>query len=523
MRGRAQSEGTFSAFAHEGPDGYDAVEWVAAQPWCNGRVGTMGASYQAADQSALACLRPPHLAAMVVTYGPSSYYHSSMRHNGGLELRFIFYSFSMALTSREAAADPAIKAELEEACQDIWSWLKPGAVQRGETPLRLIPSYEQWCLDLITHTTYDDGWRLPGYGPRPYYDEHADVPTLYIGGWYDTYTRSTAENYVELSRRQTTPVHMLMGPWHHGGAGEPVAGDAAFGPEGALPDYQAVRLQWFDHHLMGLPTGLDATAPVKVFIMGGGTGLQPDTRVVQHGGRWVGCESWPPAATTPTPFYLQPGGGLSPQPPRTEDAATAYTFDPADPVPTIGGHLSAIDIPPGAFDQRNDERFPGARGTAPLADRPDVLVFCTEPLAQPVEIAGPVRAKLWVSTDAPDTDFTAKLIDVYPPAPGHPEGCALNLTDSICRLRFRNGFEREELATPGTVYELEFELYPSANVFAAGHRIRVDVSSSNYPRFEVNLNTGGAAGAEREGRPARNCVHHDRDRPSHVVLAVTEA
>ncbi len=520
VRGRHGSDGEFYAFAHEGPDGYDTIEWLAAQPWCDGQVGTFGQSYEAAVQSAAASLAPPHLAAMVVTYGPSSYYHSSMRHNGALEQRFVVYAFSMIVTSREAAADPALKTIAERAAGRVWDYLQPGAVRRGETALRHFPTYEQWCLDLLSRAAYDDWWRLPGFGPRPYYDQHADVPTLYVGGWYDSYTRSTVENYLALAPRQRTPVHLLMGPWHHGGVGQPVAGDATFAPDGGLPHYDALRLQWFDQFLLGLPTALATTAPVKYYVMGGGAGPRADTPEIEHGGEWRGAGQWPPPEVTLTPYYLHGDGRLDPAAPADADASTAYVFDPTDPVPSIGGQNSAINIPPGAFDQRQDPRFHGCSGDASLADRPDVLVFTTPPLAAAVELAGPVTARLWVSTDGPDTDFTAKLLDVYPPSPGHPDGVAMNLTDSIARLRFRNGYEREELAVPGEVYELVFELYPTANHFAAGHQLRVDISSSNWPRFDLNPNTGGPLGSERTTRPATNRLYHDRSRPSHLVLPV---
>lgn len=518
VRGRYASEGTFYPFAHEGPDGYDAVEWLAAQPWCSGKVGTFGQSYEAAAQSALASLAPPHLGAMVVTFGPSSYYHSSMRQNGALELRFVVYAFTMAATSKEAMADPLIKAALNDACAHIWEWLDAVPIRRGCSPLRLVPSYEQWCLDIQEHVLYDDYWKQPGYGPLPYYDEHADVPTLYVGGWYDTYTRGTIENFLELRRRQQAPVNLLMGPWHHGGVGVPAAGDASFLPDGGLADYEGLRLQWFDRHLRGLP-GEDGP-PVRYFVMGGGPGLQAPGEPVLHGGEWRSAETWPPAGVTPTPFTLHADGTLSLDAPVEDPEPTRYTYDPAEPVPTIGGQLSAIDIPAGAFDQRNAPRFPTSRGALPLSARADVLCFATAPLAEPVEIAGPVRVRLWVSTDGPDTDFTAKLLDVYPPGPGYPDGCALNLGDSIGRLRFRDGFDEEHLAEPGEVCVLEFELFPTANRFAAGHRIRVDISSSNYPRFDRNPNTGAPLGAERRRRPAVNSLYHGASTPSQVVLPV---
>lgn len=520
VRGRYESEGEFYPFAHEGPDGYDAVEWLAAQPWCDGQVGTMGQSYEAAVQSALACLRPPHLSAMVVTYGPSSYYHHAMRHNGVLELRFLIYAFSMASTSPAALADPTLKAALEAACADIWSWVHAAPIHAGDSPLRLTPSYERWLRDILTHAAYDDYWRLPGYGPRPYYDTHADVPTLYIGGWYDSYTRSTVENFVELSRRQSAPVQMLMGPWHHGGAGMPEAGDLSFAPEGGLDDYLGLRLSWFDRHLKGDESAWTQQHAVRYFVMGGGAGLQEGSRTIRHGGQWRDADGWPPPGCSPTPWYLHADGSLSPEPPTDEPPPTRYTFDPAHPVPTVGGNLSAIPTPPGGFDQRCDERFPLAEGTLPLSARRDVLSFVTEPLEEDIEIAGPIEVRLFVSTDAPDTDFTAKLIDVYPPGPSYPDGCALNLTDSIARLRFRGGYEQEELAEPHEVYELRFELYPTANRFVTGHRIRVDISSSNYPRFELNPNTGGRLGVDRRRRCAENALHHGASCPSQIVLPV---
>lgn len=521
VRGRYESEGEFYAFAHEGPDGYDTVEWLAAQEWCNGRVGTCGQSYEAAVQSALASLNPPHLAAMIPTYGPSSYYHHSMRQNGALEQRFFCYAFNMLSTSREALADCNLKAAADEAAAHVWDWVRTQPIREGNTPLRLVKSYERWCLDIVTKVVYDEYWQQPGYGPRPWYDQHADVPTLYLGGWYDSYTRATVENYTELSKRQKSPVRLMMGPWHHGGIGVPAAGDLSFGPQGAL-QHETVRLQWFDRFLKDLETGVEATAPVRYFVMGGGEGMQAIGKTIEHGGEWRTAETWPPAGVRETAYYLHGNGELSTEPPRGEGEKTTYSFDPMDPVPTIGGNLSALAVPPGGFDQRNDPRFPFSKGTLPLSARQDVLCFETPPLAEDVVIAGPLVVKLWVETDGLDTDFTAKLIDVYPPGPNYPAGCAVNLADSIMRLRFRNGFEREELAEPAKAYEISFELYPTANRFVKGHSIRVDVSSSNYPRFDVNPNTGGVLGVERRMRVAENVVWHCAGRESRIVLPVVE-
>ncbi|NLJ34812.1 MAG: CocE/NonD family hydrolase, partial [candidate division WS1 bacterium] len=302
VRGRYASEGVFYPYAHEGPDGYDTVEWLAQQPFCTGKVGTLGSSYGASVISALAALNPPHLAAIIHLFGPSSHYHCSMRNNGTLEMRFFAYALSMAATSREAAADPALKQALEEARADVWAWAKQYPLRKGNSPLRLVPSYEQWAIDISTHATYDDYWKQPGYGPRPYYDQHADVPSLYIGGWYDSYTLAVVENFQELSKRGKAPVHMLMGPWHHGSPGTAISGDLSFKPDATLSDCNALYLRWFDHWLKGLPTGLDETKSVRYFIMGGGEGLVEASPTIEHGGKWATCDAWPPPNTTPTPF-----------------------------------------------------------------------------------------------------------------------------------------------------------------------------------------------------------------------------
>jgi putative CocE/NonD family hydrolase len=521
VRGRYASEGSFFAFADEGEDGYDAVEWLAGQPWCNGRVGTLGASYCAAAQSALACFAPPHLSAMIVQFGPSSYFHSSMRHNGVLELRFLVYAFSMASTSREASRDARIRAALEDACRNVWKYVDSGPIRKGTTPLALIPSYEQWAIDISTHGCYDDFWRRPGFGPAGHYDEHADVPTLYVGGWYDTYPRGTIENFTSLGQGRPDRVHLLMGPWHHGGVGLPEAGDAVFSSSARIP-FEQVCLRWFDAWLKGMDTGVSSDPPVTYFVSGVPSGGDSSRGPIDFGGEWRTSDCWPVAGMTETPFYLHGGGILSQSLPGSaaEAKETRYLYDPSDPVPTIGGNLSAMPLPAGAFDQRGDARFGADLIPLPLSARQDVLVYATEPLDCPVEATGPVTARLYVSTDGADTDFTVKLVDMFPPTDTHPAGAAVNITDSIARLRFRNSYEREEPAEPGVVYLLEFSLYPVGHRFETGHRIRIDISSSNYPRFERNPNTGGVLGDERRKRVAENTVHHNDRYPSCVLLPI---
>ena len=521
VRGRFQSEGEWYPFAKEAPDGYDSVEWAAAQSWCDGNVGTIGGSYCGSDQSALATLNPPHLKAMVVAVGTSNYHTSSMRQNGALELRFVIYAFRMATTSREALADPGLKAALERDFQRIGEWLHRLPYKKGSSALKLLPSYEQWVLDIQSNGDFNDYWKQRGYAIDHYYKEHADVPTVYLGGWYDSYARGTTSNYAALSKLKSSPQHLLMGPWTHGGWNVTYSGDLEFGPDSMLDDYNGYRLRWFDRWLKGIDNGVDREEPVRIFVMGGGDSRQDRNGRLRHVGVWRDASDWPLPGTQYVPYYLHEDGTLSTTPPKASEPS-GYTFDPRDPVPTIGGGLSAGGdvLPPGGYDQRGDERFFGCTDSLPLAARSDVLVFQTPELAEDVGVTGPLTVKLWASSSAKDTDFSVKLIDVHPPNPDYPEGFAQNLSDSIIRGRYRNSRDHADLMEPGRVYELEIVMYPTSNVFAKGHRIRLDVSSSNFPRFDVNPNTGGAMGRERRFVLAHNTICHDPNRPSHIMLPI---
>lgn len=521
VRGRFQSEGEWYPFAKEAPDGYDSVEWVAAQPWCDGNVGTMGGSYCGSDQSALATLNPPHLKAMVVAVGTSNYHKSSMRQNGALELRFMVYAFRMATTSREALADDTLKAALLADFNRIGEWLARTPYKKGSSALRLLPSYEQWVLDILGEADYNDYWKQRGYAIEHYYEEHADVPTIYLGGWYDSYARGTTDNYVALSKRKKSPQHLLMGPWTHGGWGVSFAGDVDFGPDAVLDDYNGYRLRWFDRWLKGIENGVGREQPVRIFVMGKGNSRKDRSGRLAHLGIWREVSDWPLPGTRYTPYYLHGDGTLGPNPPDASEPSR-YTFDPRDPVPTIGGGISAAEgvMPAGAYDQQGGKRFYGCRDTLPLSARSDLLVFQTPELGEAVEATGPLTVKLWASSSARDTDFTVKLIDVHPPNPDCPSGFAQNISDSILRARYRNAPDRAELLEPGRAYEFEIVMYPTSNVFGVGHRIRLDISSSNFPRFDINPNTGGPLGRDRRIVVAENAVYHDPDRPSRLILPI---
>ena len=523
VRGRFVSEGEWYPFAKEAPDGYDTVEWLAAQAWSDGQVGTMGASYCGSDQSALATLNPPHLSTMIVAVGASNYYHCSMRQNGALEQRFMIYAFRMATTSKEAFADPNIKAAVDRAFANVGEWVSRAPLKKGTSPLRMLPNYEQWVLDLFTHGEYDDYWKQRGYAISQYYEEHADVPTLYLGGWYDSYARATCENYTALSKMKKSRQVLLMGPWTHGGWGVTNAGDVDFGSHSFI-NYNDLRLAWFDHFLKGMHTEVSGWSPVKIFVMGTGEGTPNYQGRLHHSGHWRDEGDFPLPDTQFTPYYLHADGELSATPPTADGSTSRFSFDPQDPVPTIGGGISAADpiMGAGAFDQRGNSRFFGCEDTLPLNARSDVLTFQTPPLENDVEVTGPITVKLHASSSARDTDFTAKLIDVCPLSDDYPDGLAINLTDSIIRARYRNGWEAPELLEPGTIYELVFELYPTSNVFKKGHRMRLDISSSNWPRFDVNPNTGGDLGVERRVEIADQTIYHEPEHPSHVVLPIIE-
>lgn len=546
-RGCFRSEGAMDFLWQEGPDGYDTVEWLARQPFCNGKIGTTGTSYAAWTQNALAVQRPPHLTCMWVNEGASNGYTSTLRQGGALELRFLTWLYWHAAinTNEGLKGDPAVAQALNSV--DTRDLLRTLPIRPGQTPLALTPSYERRALDILTQGDYSDLWKDPSVNFQLYWDQWADVPMLFSSAWYDSYTRATLENYVALSQRKKGPVRLIMGPWTHGDAtmGVSYAGGIDLG-QAAVFSYNEERLRWFDRWLKDLDTGVDRDPPVRIFVMGKGSGLKNRVGRLEHGGRWRTEQAWPLARAKAVTYYLHAGGALRMRPPRERASSTTYRFDPADPAPTIGGNVSSLatlrPIPPyitdpsllpqaarveqivaaGGWDQRERSDVFGAKPpyTMPLSARHDVLVFQTAPLPRDTEVTGPIEVKLWVSSDAPDTDFTAKLIDVYPASEDYPQGFALNITDGILRMRYRNSWEKPELMKPGEVFPITITLYPTSNVFARGHCIRLDVSSSNFPRFDVNPNTGEPLGKHRSTRVALNTVYHSARCPSQVVLPV---
>ncbi|MDE2663458.1 MAG: CocE/NonD family hydrolase [Gemmatimonadota bacterium] len=536
-RGLYASEGTFQKY-HEfdAPDGYDTIEWITGLDYAEPSVGMWGTSYGAHTQADAAKLDPPGLRTLVLTMGGlSDAWTHKVRNHGALELGQQLGWAHLQLAA--VADDPEIRLRLAE--EPPSDWFPDTPFQKGENPLAAAPNFEDYYLTMQNHGDYDDYFRGIGRNWVEYYDETSDIPMLHVGGWYDSYAPGTIQSFVELSRRKSSPMTLLMGPWTHGGNSRSHAGDIEFGAEAAVEDFsREFHLRWFDRHLRG-QSGNDlfesdvrlageAAGPVTIFVMGGGDGRRDENGRLFHGGEWRTAQSWPLEGTEATPFHLRAGGGLTREPPGRDEGSTAYTYDPAHPVPTIGGAFSGA-LKRGGYDQR-ERTFRSLEGGSEngffasevdgrrTADRPDVLVFETGPLAEDLEVIGPVTVTLWISSSAPDTDFTAKLVDVYPPNDDVPDGFDLNITDGILRTRYRDSREHETLMTPGEVYELEIRLFPTANLFRAGHRIRLEISSSNYPRFDVNPNTGEPLGRHTRMVPAENTIHHAADRPSAIHL-----
>ncbi len=507
-RGRFASEGAFYAFVNEGLDGYDAIEWAAGQPWSNGKVGTAGASYLAWDQYHAAIYRPPHLTAMFALVGGADFYQEYAYPGGAPNLAWPAWLLRSAATSREALHAPDLLRPLEVLLKDPLPWLALHPRQRLET-FRDFPDHARMYRDLLEHPQFDQAWRQRGFYTAGYYKEMKDVPTLLLSGWYDYFAEGVLRNYVALSRLHKSDTRLIMGPWPHA-TGADHCGDVSFGPEAAL-DQRALMLDWFDHWMKGRPFRMLGPKRVRIFRMGGGAGSRDAAGRLRHGGQWRTAERWPPAGARTARYFLDPSGALSKHSPKREQLRT-YTFDPDHPVPTIGGRYGVRGVPPCAQNQVCAPTLPGCSDALPLERRSDVLTYSTAPLAEPLEVTGTIRAVLWISSDAPDTDFTAKLMDVY------PDGYALILADGQIRARYRNSFEKAELMEPGKAYRVTIDLGSISNLFARGHRIRLDVSSSNYPKFEPNPNTGEPISTWSRRVKARNTIYHGGRRASYIEL-----
>ena len=509
-RGRYASEGDFYPFFDDVADGYDTVEWASRLPWSNGDVGMIGQSYMALTQYLAAKGRPPSLKALCPISGPVTYPENCIYRGGALELGWTlnYFPWLAAESLRRKGQWEAGRAFLQEAL-----------AREDAPPLTLnssssdfLPSMQaynrlpitSWAADLKDGAPY-----LADFLDHPRDDEfwapvdlRADfdlikLPMFHIGSWYDAFQYDTLAMYRGLREYGAPGQKLLMGPWGHlmpfstpttGGAG-----DIDFGPAAAV-ELLNHQLRWLDHVLKGKANGIERESNVRIFVMGRN--------------EWRDESEWPLASTRYTDVFLASGGhangaggdGRLTFEPAGDQTADRFTYDPSDPTPTEGG--ACLGLAMGAFDQRSVEA------------RLDVLVYTSVPLEAELEVTGPVLMVLFASSSAPDTDFTAKLVDV------RPDGYAQNIADGVIRARYRNSRHTPEMMKPGNVYRFEIDLWSTSHVFMAGHRLRVEISSSNFPRYDRNPNTGEEPASAVHMVSANQTIFHDRERPSRLILPV---
>lgn len=476
-RGRFDSEGEFYPFVADADDGYDSLEWLVQQPWCNGRVGMYGLSYWGAVQWLLAPSGHPALQAISPSVIPGDFWRRGYWVNGAFSLALNALWLCLEVSSRTSDLNLIPAYDLEKFFSTLP--LIDLDVQAGR--------YCQFWRDYLTHSGPGDFWRR--FSTE---GQHAKMqaPAYLMTGWYDNYPGEAFRDYTAL-RGLGKRAKLLVGPWSHIISSGTQLGEVDFGADSQL-DLRAILLRWYDALLKDADDGILAEPPITLYVMGANAWRQ----------EW----EWPLARTRFTPYYLRAGGALSTEPPGREEP-DRYVYDPADPVWTLGGNHSICwgeayhVIQPGPFDQR------------PVEARDDVLSYTTPPLAEDTEVTGPVEVVLHASSSAPDTDFVVRLIDV------HPDGRAMNLTEGVMRARFRASiYQPEQLLEPGTVYEFRIDMPPTSNVFFAGHRIRLDVTSSCFPLWDRNPNTGHPQGMDAELQPAAQAIHHEAAWPSHVLL-----
>jgi len=532
VRGRYKSQGHWRPLYDDGRDGFDTAEWIGHQPWCDGNIGTVGTSYEGGTQHALALTKAPYVKAMIPLFSMSDVGQYGARHHGAFELRWFNWVFAMGapggppnlVAAARAASDPAAAPALAALATEVPQYIRALPLRAGTTPLKFAPDYEQWLIGALSHGANDAFWKDMGIDVADRARDYKDIPVYHVTGWYDSWGLQVANlNYVALRNAKHSTQRLIVGPWTHSAQGESSAGDAQFTTDAAI-DLNEFQARWFDHWLKGTTNGLDHEAPVRIYVMGGGDAHKTSEGRLFVGGHWRDEQEWPLSRARVTAYYLHPDGVLSTTEP-SESAPISYRFDPSKPVPTLGGNLSSQGAlaRAGAVDQRCDAGTIFCTDSSPLSARNDVLVFQTPALASDVEITGPLVVKLWAASDCPDTDFTAKLVDVYPPSKDYPAGVDLNIGDGIVRARYRNGGLRPEFLESGKPYEFSIEMYPTSILLKRGHRIRLDISSSNFPRFDVNPNTGEPLNDNRGWRIAKNLIYFDPRHPSRILLPLVSA
>jgi hypothetical protein len=507
IRGQGTSGGVFSEFTHDQADGYDSVQWAAHLPGSNGKVGMYGSSYVGATQWLAAETAPPNLTTIVPTNTSADYYDGWTYEDGALRLGFIepWAMASIAVTAARNRGDQAEATELVQDHLDIATWLRY-TPYRGFPPFKPAdPAVAPWFYDWISHRTDGPYWQQ--WAPNRYYPK-ITVPVLDIEGWYDAFLAGGVQNFTGMVASGATPFarndqRLVIGPWDHVGWGRPTSPEAPMlkqiGPVGNSP-INELTLAWFDHFLKGVNNGVITGAPrVDYFEMGANV--------------WKHASAWPLPGTRWTPYYLRSDGHagslmgdgqLSTTPPAAGQDPDHYDYYPITPVPSVGGHscCGAATGSQGPYDQEAVEQ------------RPDVLVYTSPPLATDTEVTGPITVTLYASSSAPDTDWTAKLVDV------HPDNTAVNLNNGIQRASFRDPTTNPTPITPGQIYQYTITVWPTSNLYRAGHRIRLEISSSDFPQFDPNSNTGSWAGQETNTQIAHQTVLHDPQHPSHLLLPI---
>lgn len=473
VRGRYDSEGRWYPYFQEINDGDDTLTWIADQTWSDGQVGMFGSSYLASVQWLAALNKNPALVAIAPAVSPGNYYRD-VAYPGG--------AFSLLSRARWGIGLVGSRTNMTFAVDWINGIEHLPLEELAESVGFNVRHFQDW----LAHPTYDAYWKPLNLEARA---PEMAVPALNIGGWYDVFLRSTIGSYKTMTEQAATQTardgqRLVIGPWPHAWNTSTGVGDLDFGEDSIIAAEQ-MFLEWFDHWMKDGPA--PSGAPIRIFVMGENV--------------WRDETQWPLANTQYQPYYLHADKSLSTSRPSSSRGELRYTYDPEDPVPTLGGNIMEPTLR-GPYDQ------------SPLDDREDVLRFVTEPFSEPTEITGPISAEIYAETSAVDTDFMAKLIVVK------PNGMAVNLVDGVIRARFREGFEEEKLIEPGQVYRYDIDMWATSYLLSPGDRLRVDITSSNYPRLARNLNTGAPFAKTSEMKVARQTLHLSRDYPSNVTLPI---
>ena len=468
-RGRGDSEGKWNSYVNEPKDGHDAQQWLGQQPWCNGKIGTFGISYNAFTQYMAAPLGSPYLKCLFPEEGQQTNF-GHLYYDGVMQLNVVYQFGLFTRGKRQTQKIPPIRDP---------HYLQLPLV----APIDKHPDV-QHVRDWFDHWTYDDYWKA--YGVKEKYPQ-IKVPAYIMTGWYDNLCHEGWKHFKGFreqggSRNARMATKILVGPWAHGGSR-------------GYPGNRELKLRWYDYWLKDIKNGIDKEAPIKIFVMGAGV--------------WRDEYEWPLARTRFTKFYINSdgeansvrgNGRLSTSPPAQDAPPDKYDYDPANPVYTHGGQISTLC--PGPLDRRETQQ------------REDLLVYTSKPLDEDLEVTGPIKMILYATSSAVNTDFAATLTDV------HPDGSAIHICEGLRRVIFRESLEKPTFITPGKVYQYEIDMWETSQVFKKGHRLRLEITSSNFPRFARNLNTDKQFGTSAEMNVAHQTILHNEEYPSHLVLPV---